>query len=259
MLTKELITIDKSRLREFLLRLERILPVTAPYSYEEYLCYALRLALTSLEEENYGIGAVIVFRTEGTEYVIGGRSQVFSRKDSRLHAERDALQKFEALAQSADIFQHRMAVGDISPSDIMLTRKAPDLATHAFLVTTLETCAACYQEILVHNTFGVKIAEICTGADHANSGNGHYLRSEMLPPLWRQMAEEQNISIFTLWHSQLYELSLDIFNALPRLHKKYLGKNAQEIGDTIINIERLLGNGDKSQQNRHTASSIGKN
>lgn len=256
--TKELITIDKSKLREFLLRLERILPVTAPYSYEEYLCYALRLALTSLEEENYGIGAVIVFRTEGTEYVIGGRSQVFSSKDSRLHAERDALQKFEALAQNTETFRHRMAVGDISPSDIVLARKAPDMATHAFLVTTLETCAACYQEILVHNTFGVKIAEICTGADHANSGNGHYLRSEMLPPTWRRMAEEQNVSIFTLWHSQLYELSLEIFNALPRLHKKYLGKNSQDIGDTIINIERLLGNGDKTNRKPHAATLVSK-
>lgn len=230
---------SKNQIPIFTQKIKKLFQTAEPYSYEEYLIYALQLALQSFKEKNFGVGAVIVFRAKNTEYIIGGRSQLFTKRNSLLHAERDALYKFEMLSQEPKNFEVFQKTQKITAKDIILKRTAPNSLTKAFIVTTLEPCAASYQEILIHNTFGIKISEIWIGTENPDSGSAHYLRKEKLPPIWKRMTEEQNVTLCTLWNSELHHLCQDLYTNSSYLEKTYYKNNTQAVKETITNLTKL--------------------
>lgn len=156
---------------------------TAPkYSFQEYLGLAVQQALTALSEGNYGIGAVYVFRQQGTEYIIGGRNGLVSRADTHLHAEQDAIDAVESLARGEIVYSDRL----------LLKREAPHEHTEKLLVTSLEPCPMCCARILTH-----KVDTVYIGSPDELGGAMLGGREMGLPPLWVNMRREQRLQVVT--------------------------------------------------------------
>jgi tRNA(Arg) A34 adenosine deaminase TadA len=143
-----------------------------PYSFQEYSSFAASQALIALQEGNYGVGAVYVYRRDGQEFVFGGRNGIISKKDTHLHAEQDAIDIIESLARGEQTRRDRLLV----------QRNAPHNNEEKILITSLEPCPMCTVRILTHK---INAVYICAPDDIA--GSMLEGRENILPILWRDM------------------------------------------------------------------------
>ncbi|MGE5041564.1 MAG: nucleoside deaminase [Candidatus Levyibacteriota bacterium] len=144
------------------------------YSAQEYLAFANEQALLASSEGNYGVGAVYVFRTQGKEFVIGGRNGIISGKDTHLHAEQSAIDAIESIARGETTFKDR----------VLMVRPAPHQDEERKIYTSLEPCPMCTARILTH-----KVDEVFIGSPDDFAGTMLDGRENGLPPLWKGMRE----------------------------------------------------------------------
>ncbi|MBP6913483.1 MAG: nucleoside deaminase [Candidatus Levybacteria bacterium] len=142
------------------------------YSAQEYLALANEQALIANSEGNYGVGAIYVYRVNGTEYVIGGRNGILSRKNTVLHAEQDTINAVESLARGEDTYKDR----------VLKIRQAPHEMEEKKLFTSLEPCIMCTGRILTH-----KPDEVFIGTADDFAGAMLDGREKGLPLLWQGM------------------------------------------------------------------------
>lgn len=153
-----------------------------PYSFQEYFSLALSQATTALEEGNYAIGALYVYRANGNEIVIGGRNTSISKKNTHSHAEEDVLDAVEALDRGERIEKGR----------ILTIRKAPHDHEEKILIASLEPCIGCLRRLTTHKPDSVWIATPDVTAGAMLDG-----REQMLPPFWQTRREKRGIEVVT--------------------------------------------------------------
>ncbi len=151
-----------------------------PHSNQEYLSLALEEGLNALEDGNYGIGAVIVRREGGREWVISGHNRMRSEHSTHFHAEEDAIDGIEGLMKGEEKWKER----------IILEREIESKKDETILVTSLEPCIGCVRRLETHKVTGVFIGE---EDDFAGAMLGG--REEKLPELWIKMREWQGFSV----------------------------------------------------------------
>lgn len=151
-----------------------------PQSYQEYLSLALDEGLNALEDGNYGIGAVIIRRENGKEYVISGHNRMRSEKSTHPHAEEDAFDAIEGLMKGEEKWKER----------IILEREIESQKEETILVTSLEPCIGCVRRLETHKVSGVFIGEV---DDFAGAMLGD--REKGLPKLWQWMKERQGFFV----------------------------------------------------------------
>ncbi len=188
-----------------------------PQSYQEYLSLALEEGLNALEDGNYGIGAVIVRREGGREWVISGHNRMRSEHSTHFHAEEDSIDGIEGLMKGDEKWKER----------ILLEREIESQKEETILVTSLEPCIGCVRRLETHKVTGVFIGEEDTYAGAMLGG-----REEKLPELWVKMREWQGFSVdladFTNQKSELY-----VDPQYRELIKRTFHINRQEIDDEM--------------------------
>lgn len=158
-------------------RVGEMITKAEPYSFQEYLGYACNQALSSLEQGNHGTGAIYVLRKDGQEILFAGKNQRFSKRDSHLHAEQDAIDTVERYSRGEEI----------SSEKILMVRNAPHNNYERILVSTLEPCLMCLGRILVHN-----VDTLFVGAKDIDGG-AVFNQEVGLPRIWKIRKDCLNI------------------------------------------------------------------
>lgn len=153
-----------------------------PYSFQEYFALALEQATRALQEGNYAIGAVYVYRANGIEYVIGGRNTTVLEKSTHPHAEEKTIDLAEKLDRGENIGKEY----------VLLKRPAPHGKKEKILLSSLEPCIGCLRRITTHKPDAVLIA-----TPDVTAGAMLPPRDKMLPPFWQTRVEKRGINVIT--------------------------------------------------------------
>lgn len=191
------------------------------YSFQEYLSLALSQAITALEEGNYGIGAVYIFRHKGRELIVVGRNQMISRKNTHLHAEEDVISSFEGLLRGEKRYK----------SNVHLTRKAPHKKTEKILVTTIEPCIGCLRRIITH-----KVDSLFIGQKDLLGGAVLDDKHKHLPEMWKNLwlAQDTRVIIAKNFIPRKY---LTLIEKAHLFNRDHLDKLISKKG--LFNIDEL--------------------
>lgn len=158
------------------LTIEHMFKDASPYSFQQYLALACWEGLKSIITGNNPIGALIVVREDGMEYIFADHNRARTSGSKRYHAEQGAIDAWE----------------ELDFSRLLWKRKAPDSQNKGILVTTREPCSAmCTGRIL--STRGIGMVMIGTqDVDGGGMCNG---REKTLTPVFRRKWEESGLEV----------------------------------------------------------------
>lgn len=167
------------------------------YPHDPFLIEALREAITSAKEGNFGVGAVLV-NEEGV-IIQRGRNRVFYpyfRSD--LHAEMDLMTKAE------EQFKDSLDVHELT------------------LFSSLEPCPMCLTRLIVSGVGKVYHAA-------TDEPGGMVTRLSGMPPEWQYLAEGQEFGLANC-SPGLQELAWRVFEATVEVNDRRLKVRARSLG-----------------------------
>ena len=188
-----------NHLRESKSYLHEMRQQSEPNSTQEYLSYACEEGLRALGDGTYGIGACVVYRVNGIEYVLGGRNRMRTLANTHYHAEEDAIDVLE------DISNFHKHIAHARPSEekmmknitrrrlrdsIIMVRPAPHHFEEKIMITSLESCPGCMRRAISH-----RFDTYIVGADDPPSGSMFEGRLGRLPAIWPNifLAQKANL------------------------------------------------------------------
>jgi len=118
--------------------IERMLEESQSFSFQQYMALACWEGLKAIVTGNNPVGALMVVRENGLEYIFADHNRTQSEGKKYHHAEQGAIDAWEDWD------------GNLDDRRLMLIRKAPDDKKLRMLVTTREPCAQmCTGRILI--------------------------------------------------------------------------------------------------------------
>lgn len=210
-----------------------------PYSFQEYLGYAMVWGMRALSQGTYGIGALYILNHEGQEWLIAGRNGLATDMDTSKHAEMDAIDAVESIARGEDTYKDR----------VILRRKARDNDDRKMIMTSLDPCPMCRVRIHNHN-----IPLVGVGNEDTFAGSMVRANADMMPPLWKVIMEAQGTQV-TLANDdpkslayidaqylpivkQMFELNRD---AIDKALKEGTLSNVSDIKTIALGLMRMFG------------------
>lgn len=210
-----------------------------PYSFQEYLGYAMVWGMRALSQGTYGIGALYILNHEGQEWLIAGRNGLATDMDTSKHAEMDAIDAVESIARGEDTYKDR----------VILRRKARDDNDRKMIMTSLDPCPMCRVRIHNHN-----IPLVGVGNEDTFAGSMVGANADMMPPLWKIIMEAQGTQV-TLANDnpqnlayidpqylpvvkQMFELNRD---DIDRALKEGVLSNISDIKTIALGLVRMFG------------------
>lgn len=203
-------------------RVVEMIDKAKPYSFQEYLGYAMMWGMRTLSEGNYGIGALYIFNHQGEEWLIAGRNGLATDMDTSKHAEMDAIDAVESIARGEDSYKDR----------VILRRKAKDDESRKMIMTSLDPCPMCRVRIHNHNapTVMVGLDDSIAGAFVGDNRNN-------MPPLWNIIMDVQGTRV---------SLASDDVNSDSYVDPQYLPMIKQMFELNREDIDKALASGELS-------------
>lgn len=164
------------------------------FSFQEYMALACMEGLKSIATGNNPIGALMVVREGGFEYIFGGHNRTNTKNSKHFHAEQDAIDAWENWTENK------------SEDKLLLKRRAPDDKELRMVVTTREPCAnMCAGRIINTRPPITKIMIATLDKEGGAMGPGH---DGLLAPHAKQDWEERGgvvvVTDYTNYNSSGY-------------------------------------------------------
>jgi len=166
--------------------IEKMFEKAQDHSLQQYLALACWEGLKAIITGNNPVGALVVVREGGIEYIFAGHNQAESNGSKRHHAEQEAINAWE----------------DQDHMKLMWKRKAPNEKDNVILVTTREPCAAyCTGRILttkVTTSAGTKhIDTVMIGTKDTEGGGMCDGRENSLAPAFKKKWAQLGLRVIT--------------------------------------------------------------